>query len=184
MRGADAWPVARGPQAEIDLTDLDRFTAGFPHEIFAWLREHAPVWFHPPTPHTPDGEGFWVLSRYGDIERAACDASSFSSHTGGGRSGGGTILEDLPSGFAAGVLLNMMEDPRHQRLRRLVAPVVSPRMLRTMEAELRKLTRAILASVVPRGTCDLVTEVAAELPLQSIASLLGVPQEDRHRLFE
>ncbi len=168
----------------IDLTDLDRFAKGFPHDVFALLRKHAPVWFHPPTVHTPDGEGFWVLSRYADIERAASDPELFSSHTGGTRSGGGTILEDLPSGFAAGVLLNMMDDPRHLRLRRLVTPSVSPRALREMEAELRQRTRAILDAVAARGACDFVTEVAAELPLQAIARLLGVPQEDRHQLFQ
>ncbi len=168
----------------LDLTDLDRFANGFPHDVFTLLRKHAPVWFHPPTEHTPDGEGFWVLSRYADIERAASDPDLFSSHTGGARGGGGTILEDLPSGFAAGVLLNMMDDPRHLRLRRLVTPSVSPRALRAMEAELRQRTRAILDAVAARGACDFVTEVAAELPLQAIARLLGVPQEDRHQLFQ
>jgi len=169
---------------DIDLTDLDRFAAGFPHEVFTLLRTHAPVWFHPPTPHTPDGEGFWVISRYADVERVASDAATFSSHTGGTRSGGGTILEDLPSGFAAGVLLNMMDEPRHLELRRLVAPSVSPRALRAMEAQLRERTRRILDYVAEQGACDFVTEVAAELPLQAIAWLLGVPQEDRHLLFQ
>ena len=56
---------------DIDLTDLDRFTAGFPHEVFTYLRREAPVWKHPPTSHTPGGEPFWVLSRYADIEVAA-----------------------------------------------------------------------------------------------------------------
>jgi len=61
------------PSFEFDLTHLDRFAAGFPHEVFASLRREAPVWFHPPTAHTPGGEGFWVLSRYGDIVAAAAD---------------------------------------------------------------------------------------------------------------
>src|SRR5581483_5208246 len=117
----------------IDLTDLDRFAAGFPHEAFERLRREAPVWFHPPTEHTPDGEGFWVLSRHADIVAAAGDAATFSSETGGGRAGGGTILEDLPCGFAAGVLLNMMDDPRHATFRRLLTPSVSPRTLARIE---------------------------------------------------
>ena len=117
---------------DIDLTDLDRFTGGFPHEVFTGLRREAPVWFHPPTPHTPGSEGFWVLSRYADIAAAASDAETFSSATGGTRAGGGTIIEDLPLGFAAGVLLNMMDDPRHRRIRKLVTPSVSPRALAAM----------------------------------------------------
>jgi cytochrome P450 len=169
--------------ADIDLTDLDRFTRGFPHELFTRLRHEAPIWFHPPTAHTPDGEGFWVVTRYADIVAAAADTETFSSTTGGRRTGGGTILEDLPLGFAAGVLLNMMDEPRHRRFRRLVTPTVSPRALAALEAELRARTAAILDGVAARGTCDFLIDVAAELPLQAIAKLLGVPQADRHRLF-
>jgi cytochrome P450 len=168
---------------DIDLTDLDGFANGFPHEIFTRLRREAPVWFHPPTRHTPGSEGFWVLTRYADVSEAAHDAATFSSHRGGGREGGGTLIEDLPSGFAAGVLLNMMDDPRHRHFRRLVTPSVSPRALARMEGELRRRTEAILDAVAERGSCDLVVDVATELPLQAIARLLGVPQEDRHQLF-
>ena len=45
--------------AGVDLTDLDNFADGFPHELFARHRAAAPVWWHDPTGHTPDGEGFW-----------------------------------------------------------------------------------------------------------------------------
>ena len=168
---------------DVDLTDLDRFANGFPHDVFTMLRRERPVWFHPPTAHTPGGEGFWVLTRHADIVAAATDAATFSSHTGGVRDGGGTLIEDLPSGFAAGVLLNMMDDPRHRLIRRLVAPAVSPRMMRELEEDLRQRTAAILDAVVARPSCDFLVEVAAELPLQAIAKLLGVPQADRHELF-
>jgi cytochrome P450 len=168
---------------DVDLTDLDRFTDGFPHDVFTRLRREAPVWFHPPTAHTPDGEGFWVLSRHADIVGAAADAVTFSSHTGGRREGGGTILEDLPSGFAAGVLLNMMDDPRHKRIRNLVTSSVAPRALARLEPGLRARTETIVDAAIARGRCDFVVDVAAELPLQAIAELMGLPQEDRHELF-
>lgn len=169
--------------ADLDLTDLDRFASGFPHEVFTALRREAPVYFHAPTAHTPGGEGFWVLSRHADVSAVALDPATFSSHRGGAREGGGTLIEDLPSGFAAGVLLNMMDDPRHRHFRRLVTPGVSPHALARIEDELRERTDAILDAVAERGACDLVTDVAAELPLQAIARLLGIPQEDRHQLF-
>lgn len=167
----------------IDLTDLDQFADGFPHTAFVELRREQPVWFHPPTEHTPDGEGFWVLSRHADILAAAADATTFSSETGGRRSGGGTLIEDLPGGFASGVLLNMMDDPRHQRIRKLVTPALAPRALAGMEVELRERTSTIVDAAVANGTCDFLLDVAAELPLQAAARLLGVPQSDRHRLF-
>jgi len=173
---------------EIDLTDLDRFTGGFPHEEFRLLRREAPVWWHPPTEHTPDGVGFWVLSRHADVLAAVSDAATFSSERAPGRAGGGTILQDLPYGFAAGVLLNMMDDPRHHRVRRLVTPAVSPRALARMEGELVARTRTILdaaaETVEDSGRCDFLSQVAVELPIQATLQLLGVPADDRHLLVE
>jgi cytochrome P450 len=142
------------------------------------------VSWHEPTGHTPGGEGFWCLTRHDDVLWAAKEAAAFSSDTGGGRDGGGTLIEDLPSGFAAGVLLNMQDAPRHQQLRRLLTPSVSPRRLRDIEADLATRCDQILDDVVGRGGCDLLVDVAAELPLQAIALLLGVPQGDRHLLLE
>ena len=168
---------------DIDLTDLDRFVAGFPHEVFRRLRAEAPVWWHPPTAHTPGDEGFWVVSRHADVVAVAADAARFSSEGGGGRPDGGTLIEDLPAGFAAGVLLNMMDDPRHQDIRKLCTPAVTARALAAVEAELQRRAVEIVDAAVARGSCDFLIDVAAELPLQAIAQLLGVPQEDRHRLF-
>ena len=168
---------------DVDLTDLDHFARGFPHDVFTRLRRDAPVWFHPPTPHTPGGEGFWVVSRYDDVVAVAADADTYSSERGGTRDGGGTLIEDLPAGFAVGVLLNMMDDPRHQKIRRLAMTTVSARALASLEHELRERAAAIVDAAIERGRCDFLVDVAAELPLQAVARLLGVPQEDRHRLF-
>jgi cytochrome P450 len=81
------------------------------------------------------------------------------------------------------VLLNMMDDPRHHRIRKLVTPALAPRTLALLEDDLRARTAAIVDGVAERGACDFLVDVAAELPLQAIARLLGVPQEDRHQLF-
>jgi cytochrome P450 len=167
----------------LDLTDLDLFARGFPYEVFDMLRRDAPVWFHPPTANTPGGEGFWVISRYAHIVAAASDGTTFSSESGPGRTGGGTLIEDLPGGFAAGVLLNMMDDPRHQRFRRLLMPSLVPRTLRLIEADLRQRAQRIVEMALAKGECDFLTDVAAELPLQAVAQLLGVPQEDRHQML-
>jgi cytochrome P450 len=169
---------------DIDLTDLDRFSNGFPHEMFTRLRRDAPVFWHDATASTPGGEGFWSLTTHAHVLLAASDAATFSSEGGGTRAGGGTLIEDLPRELAAGVLLNFMDDPRHQRIRKLVTPALSPRVLAAMESELRVRARAIVDDVADRGACDFVIDVAAELPLQAIARLLGVPQDDRHQLFE
>src|SRR3954470_23848015 len=102
----------------VDLTDLDNFEAGFPHDLFVRHRREAPVYWHEPTAHTPDGEGFWSVATYADTQSIQTDAATFSSDRGGGRTGGGTLLQDLD---VAGLVLNMMDDPRHARIRRLVS---------------------------------------------------------------
>jgi len=168
---------------DIDLTDLALFADGFPDEAFTRLRREAPVFWHPPTSHTPDGVGFWVISRHSDMQAIGADAETFSSERAPDAPGGGTLIEDLPYGFAAGVLLNMMDDPRHHRIRRLVTPAVAPRALAALEGELRARTTAILDAVATRGRCDFLFDVALELPLQAIAMLMGIPDQDRHDLM-
>jgi cytochrome P450 len=165
----------------MDLTDLDNFASGFPHELFATHRRSAPVWWHPPTEHTPDGEGFWSVATYAETLAVLRDPQTYSSETGGDRPYGGTLIQDLP---VAGVVLNMMDDPRHARIRRLVSVGLTPRMVGRLEDELRRRTRALLGAVDDGAPVDLLRDLAAELPMQMICILLGVPEADRHWLFE
>ena len=164
-----------------DLTDLDLYEKGFPQHVFTWLRREAPVYWHEPTSHTPDGEGFWVVSRHADALRVLLDPVAYSSVTGGNRRHGGSFLQDTPF---AGVMLNMMDPPRHDRIRGLVNKGFTPRQIANLEAELRRRSRAILDAAISRGRCDFVSDVARELPLQAICILLGVPQEARTQLCD
>ncbi|MDE3087730.1 MAG: cytochrome P450 [Acidobacteriota bacterium] len=167
----------------MDLTDLDLFAGGFPHEAFTALRATAPVWWQEPTGHTPGGVGFWVVSGHPEVLAAVSDPDTFSSERAPGAPGGGTLIQDLPFGSAAGVLLNMTDGSRHHHRRRVVTPPVAPRSLAAMEPELRRRTAAILDGLEGRDECDFLSEVAVELPLQATAVLLGVPEEDRHQLM-
>lgn len=165
----------------VDLSDGASFRDGFPHDTFIWLREHDPVHWHEPTPRTPDGEGFWVVSRHRDVAAVQRDAATFSSETGGGiRAGGGTGIKDEPQ---AGVMLNMTDDPRHHRLRSLVNRGFTPRAIGALEAELRRRTDALLDAVVDEPF-DAVHGFARELPSQAICIVLGVPETDRPQLLD
>ncbi|MFV8049246.1 cytochrome P450 [Mycobacterium sp. 48b] len=163
-----------------DLTDLDNFAAGFPHELFAAHRREAPVYWHEPTEHTPDGEGFWSVATHAETLAVLRDAETYSSVTGGTRPYGGTLLQDLA---IAGQVLNMMDDPRHSEIRRLVSSGLTPRMIRRVEDDLRARTRRLLDGIEPGVGFDFLVDVAAELPMQMICILLGVPESERHWLF-
>jgi cholest-4-en-3-one 26-monooxygenase len=166
--------------ADIDLLDRDRFTHGVPHEWFTFLRREAPVYKHP----EPGGPGFWVITKYDDVVHVGRDAETFSSDQ---KRGGVVGLEgrtDDYAGFEGGKLMLMMDPPEHTRYRKLVNRGFTPRQMRMLEPHVRDLTARIVDEVIERGECDFVVDVAAELPLQVIAELMGVPYEDRHKLFE
>lgn len=170
-----------GALAAIDFTDLDNFAAGFPHELFALHREQAPVYWHEPTENTPDGEGFWSVATHAETLAVFRDPETYSSVTGGERAYGGTLLQDLP---IAGQLLNMMDDPRHSAVRRLVSSGLTPRMIRRVEDDLRDRAQRLLDEVHRGEPVDFLTDIAAEVPMQMICILLGVPESERHWLFE
>jgi cytochrome P450 len=154
-----------------DLTDQPRFARGFPHQVFARLRRDAPVLFHP---HA-DG-GFWVLSRHGDIRDAAADPA-MSSRGGGTRPHGGTHIENARPELP-GVLINMMDDPRHAAFKHVLTPAVGRQALAALETTLRAHVNDVVSGVLARGTCDLATEVGAPIATHTVALLLGIPRGD------
>jgi cytochrome P450 len=167
--------TARDVVPTVDLSWGKSFVHGFPHDFFAWLRREHPVWWHEATEHTPGGEGFWVVSRHADAVAVMRDPATFSSGV------GGTAINDSSG---AGLSLNQTDDPQHWRLRSLVNRGFTPRTIGRLEDDLRGRARQIVASLPVDEPFDFVSNVAQELPLQAICSILGVPQEDRRKLAE
>jgi cholest-4-en-3-one 26-monooxygenase len=165
--------------SDINLLDRDAFTNGVPHDWFTYLRANAPVYKHP----EPDGPGFWVVTKYDDVVSVGRDGQTFSSDQ---KRGGVVVLEEtMPNEFeGGGNLMLTMDAPEHTRYRKLVNRGFTPRQMRMLEPHIRELTSAIIDEVIEQGGCDYVVDVAAEVPLQVIAEMLGVPHEDRHKLFE
>ena len=166
--------------SDINLLDPDRFVRGVPHEWFTYLRHEAPIYKHP----EPNGPGFWVITRHSDVIEVGRDGQTYSSDQ---QRGGVTNLDEVPPGSdlsEEGRMMLTMDAPDHTRYRSLVNRGFTPRMIGLLGPHIRKMVVEILDRAVKKGDCDFVTEVAAEVPLQVIAQLLGVPFEDRHRLFE
>jgi len=165
--------------SDINLLDRDAFTHGVPHEWFTFLRANAPVYKHP----EPDGPGFWVVTKYDDVVTVGRDGATYSSDQ---KRGGVVVLEETQMNDfeAGGNLMLTMDAPEHTRYRKLVNRGFTPRQMRMLEPHIRELTAQIIDEVIEKGGCDYVVDVAAEVPLQVIAEMLGVPHEDRHKLFE
>ena len=165
----------------VDLSDDASFKNGFPHDYFTWLRENEPVYWHAPTPVSPNGEGFWVISRHRDVMEVLRTPEVFSSDTGGDRKGGGTTLKDER---AAGKVLNYSDDPHHRVLRGLVNKGFTTQTVGELEAELRRRANLLIDQFPNDEEFDFVSMFSRELPTQAICIVLGVPQRDRGELIE
>jgi cytochrome P450 len=168
-------------QRDVDLTNLDLYADGFPHAVFTDLRRRTPIFWHEPTEHTPDGEGFWSVTSHEGVVAVLQDPAAYSSHTGGTRAFGGTVLRDLPG---AGTALNMMDNPRHLQLRRIVAPWFTQRSVAIVEGELRTRIRALLDRVAARRSCDVMADLVTPIVVHGTSGLLGIPEAQRDRLFQ
>ena len=165
----------------LDLSDAQTFAHGFPHDFFTWLRANEPWYWHEPTAVTPDGEGFWVVSRYADVDAVIMDPTTYSSDKGGTRTAGGTTIKDEVS---AGKVMNQTDDPLHKRLRAIVNEGFSVKAISALEDELRRRTRELLARIKSGDRIDFALEVAREIPTQAICIVLGVPEVDRLTLAD
>jgi len=160
----------------VDLSDSRSYVAGVPHTWLAHLRRHDPVHWQ----DEPGGPGFWAITRYDDCVTVNRDYERFSS------AAQGTMPFEMGADEIAqqGLMMLNMDPPLHTRYRRLVNKGFTPRMVRDLEESIHRTADSIIDEVIEKGEADFVTQISAELPLQVIAELLGVPQEDRHRMFE
>jgi cytochrome P450 len=155
---------------EIELGNPDTFLRDDLDGIFALLRRERPVGFdaEQTPPGLPPGPGFWSLVKYRDMYGVSRDYESFTSVPAVG-------IFDYPVRTS---IINM-DPPVHTRYRLIVNRGFTPRMIGRLRDDVWARARAIVDEVAERGEADLVTDIAARLPGQVIASMLGVPPEDQ-----
>jgi len=159
-----------------DLLDPDVFRDRRHHEVFRAWRDADPVHWHVDSA----GTGFWCLTKQADVQMVSRDPETFVSAR------GFTLVDIDPEDSQGKMMMQMlpgMDRPEHTRYRRIVSKGFSPRTLRLVEDHLALKARRIVDGIAGRGSCDFVEDVAAELPLQAIAELVGVPESDRRKIF-
>jgi cytochrome P450 len=167
--------VADVALSDIDLTDLDRWARGAPHDWFAALRLEEPVFWQ----DERAGRGFWSLTRYEDILAASKDYATFSSEA------GGTSLMDLtPEQVQSRMSMLDTDPPRHKRLRSIVNKAFTTREVNAYEDRIRAMFREVLQGAFAQREFDFVDAVAIELPMRILCELMGVPLEDRRHLVD
>jgi cholest-4-en-3-one 26-monooxygenase len=168
-----------------DFTDPDLYAQRVPAEELAELRRAAPVWWNPQPRGVAgfDDEGYWVVTRHADVVAVSRDNDNYSTweNTAIIRQQHGAARDQIE--LQRFVMLNI-DPPQHTKLRGIVSRGFTPRAIASLREALAARAERIMDAALARGTGDFVTDVAAELPLQAIAELLGVPQEDRRKVFD
>jgi cholest-4-en-3-one 26-monooxygenase len=168
-----------------DFTNPDVYAERLPDEEFHELRHTAPVWWHEQPKDVggfADG-GYWAVSRHKDVREVSLRSDVFSSarncvvphyadeETARGQIGAGRFS-----------MINM-DAPQHTRMRKIISRGFTPRAVERLREDLAQRAERIVVDAVAAGSGDFVQQVSCELPLQAIAGLLGVPLEDRAKLF-
>jgi cytochrome P450 family 142 subfamily A polypeptide 1 len=135
-----------------------------PHDAYAWMRAHAPVYYD-------ERNDLWGVASYGGVKAASLDTESFSSAQG-----------IRPKGPPLPMMIDF-DAPEHVRRRRLVSEGFTPKRVRSMEDDLRAICDALIDDVCEAGSCDLVKDLAAPLPIIVIGDMLGVAPTDRDDLL-
>ncbi len=177
-------PVRSLSADEIRLSDPEFWARPLAERegAFAVLRKERPLSFHEEFEFEfsplPRGPGYWAVVRHADIVHVSRHPEIFCS-------GKGTQIFDQPPAFDEffGSMINM-DDPRHQRLRRIVSRGFTPRMIRRYEKDVERTATEIIDRVIERGECDFVHDIAARLPLAVICDMMGIPESQREFVFE
>jgi cytochrome P450 len=166
----------------VEVFDPATYTRGVPYELYRELRASHPVCWtdEPAVGPWPPGPGFWAVFRHADVKHVLRTPEVFSSHLGATQIRDPDTDEDLA--FVRSMMLNQ-DPPGHARLRRIVAAAFTPRASRELEAVIGARARELVAAVAGRGEADFA-ELAADLPVWTLAHVMGVPEQDRRLLYD
>lgn len=153
------------------VLDPDTFVAGAPFDALTRLRANAPV--HPV--QLPGLPRAWLLTKHADVRLVSRDTETFTS------SKGNTLVEVEAAPTSA--LLPGIDPPRHAHYRKLINQGFTVRNVQRLEPHMRQVARDIVTDITAKGEFDAVPDISAEMSLQVIADVLGVPAEDRMEVF-
>ncbi len=166
---------------DIDLWDHDSFQRQEHHELLARLRETDPGihWID----EGENGPGYWAITRLAHLKEVNRQADIFSSHDGGTQMHELDRDSPMTQAMNDGLMIEL-DAPKHTRFRRIVSRGFTPRMIHLLEDYLQNRTDSIIDRVSEQGHAEFVEQLSAELPLQAIAEMVGIPLEDRSKIFD
>lgn len=172
-----------------DFTDPFVNEVQIPHDEFLALRQSSPIHWVAQAPGTYDGMaeecggGYWAITKHADVSAISKDSKSWSTWENGAiiRFTEGMQRDQIE--LQRFILINQ-DPPEHTHTRGIISRGFTPRAITALEEVMTRRAESIVKDALEKGSGNFVEDVAAELPLQAIAELIGVPQEDRHKLFD
>ena len=137
-----------------------------PYPHYKALRDEAPAYFN-------EKYGFWLLSRYDDVQGALRDFRRFSN------SEGVSLEAQMQAGYP---MVLTMDPPRHTKVRKIVQQMLTPQHVARLEPSVRELAVELLTPFEGKGGIDILSDFAVYLPMAVIARMIKVPRSDEDRV--
>lgn len=162
---------------QFDLMNPMTHHERLPFEAFATLRQQCPVSFQSGAPE--HGGDFWAITRRDDLDFVSKNPDKFSSSANLAHpSPGGTDPESME--IMRQLIINM-DPPNHIKYRRVVSNAFTPKAVEALTPMMKDFAKSIVDKVAPRGECEFVSEVSAEMPLFVICALMDMPADKRQQ---
>ena len=148
------------------------------YPLFKRMRSEDPV-------HYSEALGYWILTRYRDVEAALRDERLSSNRTAFYINKLGSLDVKEIQNFLD-LTSNMMVDtdpPDHTRLRKLANPGFTTRAIESWRSIIQNTTDRLLDRVQNHGGMDVVSDLAVPLPGFIITEIFGVPETDRAKML-
>ncbi len=173
---APIYPKQDGPE----LAEMEPFTKGQPFDLYAKLRENAPVaWYD-----VPEGQGFWAVTRYADVKHAELHPEIFSSQKGGINMTYGADSTKFPRLLGASLnTLICLDRPHHIELRMAHRDFFTPQYIADLRKKVEKKVDSLCDDLERQGpVVDFVKIFSEQLPLFTLSEMLGIPEKDRPKI--
>lgn len=164
--------------AAVDLSDFALWRNGFPDELFAELRGSRPLFRHEMTPGVAETvhREFWVATKHRHAVRLHRDTESFTAVD-------GPLIQPVGMFSSYPTIINM-DPPELNKRRKLISSAFNPRAIAKLEDGIRARAAGMIDHLLTKGGGDWIEDVADALPMTVIGDIIGIPEEDRPRIFD
>src|SRR5271166_5571254 len=166
----------------VDLSDFTLWRNGFPDELFTELRSARPLFRHEVTPGVAElfsgglQRDFWVTTKHRHAVRLHRDVDSFTAVD-------GPLIQPVGL-FASYPTIINMDPPGLNKRRKLISNAFNPRAIAKLEDGIRARAARMIDDLLAKGEGDWIEDVADALPMTVIGDIIGIPEEDRPRVFD